>query len=249
MVNDESEYPSQSEEEYHFGEPESPSDYSEAAAAVKEKSSRRSSWNKLWMLLVVAALLFTLYKLFDVLVLSRAKRVQPITPVVTIPVKPQVPIVSPPPPAVSQPTIPSAVTDRIQSLEQQTTANQAAIDKLTTQVSDLQNALGNLTTQVTNIGDGVLAINSKLAAIEEAAAQKEERRRLLVRRRARPVPVYFVKAMVQGRAWLRTEGGGTITVKVGDNVPGYGVVRIIDTNQGILTLSSGAIIGYSPDDS
>lgn len=60
---------------------------------------------------------------------------------------------------------------------------------------------------------------------------------------------YYVKAMIQGRAWLVTgDGTSTVTVSSGDYLPGYGLVEDISPSQGIVTTSSGGIIQFNPAD-
>lgn len=235
------------EEEYHFGEPEtSPTNYSAAAAAVKGKSS--FSKNKLLLVIVLATVIFALYKLLDILIFSRTTPAKPITHTTTVvppPAPVQAPVAVTPAPVLA---IPSRVEDKLRDLDQQTTTNQTAIDKLSSQMTDLQNTLTGLTERMTSLNDAVTAINSRLEAQAQAAAAAMERRRMR-HVRVVPVPVYYVTAMVQGRAWLIGAGGRIITVRVGDDLPGYGTVRSIDPTQGVITLSTGAIIGYSPEDS
>lgn len=248
------------EEEYHFGEPEtSPTDYTAAAATpVKTKSSFAN--NKFLLFLILATVIFSIYKLLDILIFSRSStpptttitKTSTITPVPTpAPTPAAPPEPTPAPVALPQPaapTIPAQIEDRFHNVEQQASNNQAAIDKLTTQVTDMQTTLNTLTDRLSALSTTIETINTRLEA--QAAAEAAAKARLLVRRVHRvPAPVYFVKAMVQGRAWLITGSGHIITVRVGDDLPGYGTVRSIDHSQGIITLSSGAIIGYSPGDS
>lgn len=59
---------------------------------------------------------------------------------------------------------------------------------------------------------------------------------------------YFVKAMIQGRAWLITSDGATFTISSGDNLPGYGQILSIDPDKGVVMTSSGRVINYMPQD-
>lgn len=61
-------------------------------------------------------------------------------------------------------------------------------------------------------------------------------------------PSYVVRAIVPGRAWIETSLGGPISVSVGDQIPGMGVVKTLDPALGEVTLESGDVIKYGPDD-
>lgn len=71
---------------------------------------------------------------------------------------------------------------------------------------------------------------------------------MIERKKAAPKPVYYVRAIIPGRVWLTLQDGSTLTLGLGDKLAGYGVITAIDPSQGTITLSSGAIIGYNPDD-
>jgi hypothetical protein len=48
-----------------------------------------------------------------------------------------------------------------------------------------------------------------------------------------------LKAVLEGRAWLQDRTGATLTVAPGDTIPGVGVVRTIDADNGIVFLTNG----------
>lgn len=137
------------------------------------------------------------------------------------------------------------INERLSSIESQ---NQANLDKLSSQINELQNTVTNLDerlNKLSNIAQDLITQQQQIAAQKMAVKQKT----LIKKQVVIPKPIYYVRAVVPGRAWLETQHGKTITVSLGDNLPGYGVITAIDTNQGTLTTSLGAIIGYSPDDS
>ena len=55
-------------------------------------------------------------------------------------------------------------------------------------------------------------------------------------------PIYTVQAVIPGRAWLSTNDGSTLTVAVGDVVPGFGEVVSIDSMKGLVVTRSGQVI-------
>jgi hypothetical protein len=54
--------------------------------------------------------------------------------------------------------------------------------------------------------------------------------------------VYNVQAVVPGRAWLMNDAGKSVTVAVGDKLPGFGVVVDIDALNGVVVTSSGKLL-------
>ncbi len=54
--------------------------------------------------------------------------------------------------------------------------------------------------------------------------------------------VYNVQAVVPGRAWLMSEAGKSLTVAVGDSLPGLGVVVDIDSLNGVVLTSAGTLL-------
>jgi len=277
-MDNESFKPEQSEEEYHFGEAEaapasaafSATDAAPSKATVFERIKRKN----IFIAIIVIVLVLSVYKLLDVLFISTShdkahKSTNPTvvakpttitsapisapaptpTPVSTPTSMPAAPIAGAPgqqPAIPSQPpheAMPSAMADRLNTLEQQSAAAQAALDKLTTQMTDIQTSLSGLDSKIAAVSDALQKLVQQQQAVKQAQEQKKQTAK------AAPKPVFFVRAMIPGRAWLITQDGSTITVSVGDTIPGYGVVDTIDANQGTVTMSSGAIIGYSPNDS
>ena len=50
--------------------------------------------------------------------------------------------------------------------------------------------------------------------------------------------------MIHGRAWLQNKKGNTFTVKIGDKLKGYGKVKLIEPEQGVVITSSGDVIRF-----
>lgn len=244
----------QPEDEYHFTEHEEVEDFATASAPQPPEKPPRGGGlknRKILLFIGLIALAFALYKLLDILFTSRSTRTatKVATKPVNMPIVPEIqpkPI-APPPAVVEQPLPPSAQA-----------ANQATIDNLNKQVADLQNTLTALDSRLSDLTNTVNNIGNKapppveVAPVLEEAAPKRKRIGICgcgKARVARPIPIFYVKAMVQGRAWLLAGNGHIVTVAIGDQLPGYGIVRTIDTYEGTILMSSGAIIGYSPDDS
>lgn len=264
-----------SEEEYHFEDQEvTPPNYSQAAAEKPASASSRP--RKILTILGLIVLLFFGYKLWDIF--SSRNKVPPVVSRATVPlpaaqtpkpVTPTAPVI-PPPTAVVPAELPVTRTeriaeapsnDRLRMLEEQRANEAKEMEQLRDQMTQVQDMLGNLTTRLTNLGDTVQDLNGKIIAQREVVIPREIPTPIRVKRVRRrvsllsqqpliiPQPAYRVKAMIQGRAWLIGPGCRTITVKVGDELPGQGIVQIINPEQGTVTTSLGAIIEFSPYDS
>ncbi|MBA3536672.1 MAG: type IV secretion protein IcmG, partial [Tatlockia sp.] len=87
----------------------------------------------------------------------------------------------------------------------------------------------------------------EIVLLTEKAKPKPVRRRLIVK--SAPRLMYFIQAIIPGRAWLIATNGSTITVREGTRIAGWGVVKLIDPIQGRVLTSSGRIIRFSQRDS
>jgi intracellular multiplication protein IcmG len=63
-----------------------------------------------------------------------------------------------------------------------------------------------------------------------------------------PKMEYFVQAIIPGRAWIINEKGQAITVRVGSEIPGYGIVKEIDPPEGRVVMSSSKVFRFKHDD-
>ncbi len=97
---------------------------------------------------------------------------------------------------------------------------------------------------------GIDEQTQRLQTRQEAFLQKQQKAEMkrIQEKKLAPKPIYYVRAIIPGRVWLNLQDGSTLTLGLGDKLTGYGVITAIDPNQGTITLSSGAVIGYNPDD-
>ncbi|MFT3742034.1 MAG: hypothetical protein QM752_05085 [Gammaproteobacteria bacterium] len=103
-------------------------------------------------------------------------------------------------------------------------------------VDSLQKTIANLAASVENLSGQVQHLQAEQTAVKQAALAA--------------APGYSVKALITGRAWLQADGSDDlITLKVGDNLPGYGKITGIDPNAGTVATSAGPVFTYGPNDS
>lgn len=249
MANDTTKF-DPNEEEYHSSDTETPSVF--AASATNASPGKSSVFERLKRKNILIALgviivIFVVYKIIDVAFTPSTSRTR-----ISAPAQQMVmtPISNAPTAQVSQQPIAAAPVDnRLNALEQQGNNNQAGIDKLNTEMADVQNTLAAMNAKLTDLTTAMQAVTAQYAEQQERLKMQEAAKHAKVSRRHWAVrPIYYVRALVPGRAWLSTKNGGTVTVGLGGNLPGYGIVQVIDTNQGTVTTSTGAIIGYNPGD-
>lgn len=173
--------------------------------------------------------------------IQSAPKVQPITPVA--------PVTS----AVSSSEMDS-LKSKLQSMEQTESTLQS-------QVSSLNNQLVSVNTNLNTLAEKLVQLNQQLTDMRRMVQEQADHILILKEQTKksakttkriyphRPAVVYYLKAVIPGRAWLMTNAGSTMTVRVGTPIPGYGVVRFIDAIQGRVLTSSGQLIRFSQDDS
>ncbi len=173
-------------------------------------------------------------------------KVQPITPIEPIT------------PTVNQTT---ALNNDVDSLKAKVMSMEQTESTLQSQVSSLNNQLVSVNTNLNTLSEKLVQLNQQLADMRHVVQEQAEHVLILkeqAKKRVKatkriyphgPAVVYYLNAVIPGRAWLITNAGSTMTVRVGTPIPGYGVVRFIDAIQGRVLTSSGKLIRFSQDDS
>lgn len=118
---------------------------------------------------------------------------------------------------------------RLLSLEQKIAALNSGLEQL-------QDSMDEVSTQV-----------KENKALEKAFIGFQKNQKISKDKQVRQLKQFFVQAVIPGRAWLHGADGSTLTVTVGDEVPGYGRVVSIDAYSGAVTMSSGVQIQYGMD--
>jgi intracellular multiplication protein IcmG len=139
-----------------------------------------------------------------------------------------------------------ALVNRFKHLEQEQREFQSHLQAFDSDLNDIKSTLADLNSRIADINDQTQLLHSQ----QEAFLQKQKKAQIkrIERKKAAPKPVYYVRAIIPGRVWLTLQDGSTVTLGLGDKLAGYGVITAINPSQGTITLSSGAIIGYNPDD-
>ncbi len=213
----------------------------------------------------IVIVIMVLYKIIGSI--YSEKKAETNAPIAPIPVTQQTPAPSPAPtpvPVETQPT-PSVtetqkpgldikVNQKLSTLELTQQNMRSEVSSVNDQITGLSQNVNTLVTKMSEL-NGVIANLS--AKVEE---QSRELEKLTIQRTvakvihhqptmAHPRIKYFIQAVIPGRAWLIASNGTTLTVREGTIIAGYGIVKLIDPNQGRVLTSSGQVIRFSQEDS
>lgn len=150
----------------------------------------------------------------------------------------------------------SEVKQKIGSIETNQQNLQSEVSSLSHQISNVSTNIDTLNTQITKLNQIISDLTNQVVKQSEEISVLMERTKpkLIKRRIIRPISenlqiLYHINAVIPGRAWLIGTNGSTLTVREGTKVPGYGVVKLIDSMEGRVLTSSGRVIKFSQEDS
>ena len=143
-----------------------------------------------------------------------------------------------------------ATTSQLDSLKADTKEANEATTKLQNQIQDMQSQVSQTASQQAALNKSMLALvqevkhlSDKLQAEHTAPAAKKATKSAPVRHIS-----FHLRAIVPGRAWIVSSDGLSQSVSVGDSVPQYGRVKVVDANRGMVLTSSGKVIDYGIND-
>ncbi len=178
--------------------------------------------------------------------------------ITSVPTPVSTPVVTP---TVTQPSQPVVTTttdndlkQKVSTIEQTQQTVRAEVNSVGEQVGTVNNNINNLNTQIANLNHVIENLT------KQVAKQSEEINILMKRSQPKvvhkiqtkirlPRTIYYIQAVIPGRAWLIGTNGSTLTVREGTKIAGYGIVKLIDSLQGRVLTSSGQVIRFSQEDS
>lgn len=225
-------------------------------------------------LIAVGAIVFAMlmYKFIGGMLSGKSTPAPPkVPPVVEVPqppAPPQQPAQTqiPPEPIAAQPEPVSPVPQVNNSeLQKKVDSIESAQQNMQSDISSVNQQVGSVNTNVNSLGSEITKLNQMISELSNQLAKQNEEIIVLMERTkpkpikimARPVQpnmlnepiIYYINAVIPGRAWLIGTNGSTITVREGTKIPGYGIVKLIDSMQGRVLTSSGRVIRFNQDDS
>jgi hypothetical protein len=274
MANDSKQY---QEEEYLFSEDEhaDPLSPGEPSADIPGVTSEKQTFfsgarKNIFIGLALLIVIYIVYKVISSFFVSNDVRQMPSIPnqqtQTTMPTTPTAgtsTVVSNQP--STTPTVPEGASlhdavnyyNQNRQDEQQVSQLSDTVQNIGQQVNNLQNTTQDLQSTVDSINAQLTQVNTALTALTNQM-QIQENRWVQMQKKAKPKRVahtvvvkrdaYQTLAVIPGRAWLKSSRGATITVGVGSSIPGYGTVTNINTQTGVIMMSSGSSIQYAPND-
>lgn len=162
---------------------------------------------------------------------------------------------------ISQPTQPVVTTTTDNDLKQKVSAIEQVQQTVRAEVSSVGEQVGTVNTNINNLNTQITNLNHVIENLtNQVAKQSEEINILMARSQPKvvhkiqtkiriPRTIYYIQAVIPGRAWLIGTNGSTLTVREGTKIAGYGIVKLIDSMQGRVLTSSGQVIKFSQEDS
>lgn len=190
---------------------------------------------------------------------SSQTTVTPIAQVTPQPVQTTITPTPTPTPIIQQPqpvttTNDNDINQKVSAIELSQQTVKAEVSSVGQQVGTVNNNINNLNAQIANLNQVIGNLSTQVAK------QSAEINMLMARYRPKPVKrviqqirvqrvIYYIQAVIPGRAWLIGSNGSTLTVREGTKIAGYGIVKLIDSMQGRVLTSSGQVIRFSQEDS
>ncbi|KTD05650.1 type IVB secretion system protein IcmG/DotF [Fluoribacter gormanii] len=177
---------------------------------------------------------------------------QPVTQIPPEPVQPK-PVVQQQPPVVQVNN--AALEQKVASIEASQQSVQSEVSSMNQQVGNVNNNVNALNAQITKLNQMISDLNNQVVKQSEVINVLIERtkpkpvKKIIRPRPLAPQIIYYINAVIPGRAWLIGTNGSTLTVREGTKIAGYGTVKLIDSMQGRVLTSSGRVIRFSQEDS
>jgi len=164
------------------------------------------------------------------------------------------------PEAPPEPTVSTNVEDNLkkrigaleigqQNLRSEMNEVKDEMNSLNSNVNEISEQLTRLNQAITQLSSQLEEQSTKINNLRVRIKRKAVQRPKVVKRVYKKPVIYYIQAVIPGRAWLIASNGSTITVSEGSKVRGYGVVKLIDPIQGKVLTSSGKTIRFSPKES
>ena len=173
---------------------------------------------------------------------------------------PEVPVaqpIQPIMPVVEQPkaSLDSEVNQKLSSLETMQNTMRSDLDSANNQLNTMSQNLNTAISKMSELNNLISTLSAKVdqqsRELEQMTTRREQVKKMhhAAKKTSHSHLKYYIQAVIPGRAWLIATNGSTLTVSEGTLIPGYGMVKLIDQNQGRVLTSSGQIIRFSQQDS
>jgi len=136
------------------------------------------------------------------------------------------------------------VQQKLDILAQRAESNTEKVEKINDAVKQNQIGLVNLNHTVNTLDNTVQKLDNSMQQLVAAKTKPVKK----VKKVTAPTFIYHVKAIVPGLAWLESSDGNTVAVRIGQELPGYGAIKLISPKDGMVITTSGSVIQYGVND-
>lgn len=152
-------------------------------------------------------------------------------------------------------TIDSELSQKLSTLDGVQNSMRSDLDSVNNQLNGMNQNLNSVIAKMAELNTLITNLSQKVdqqsRELEQMAIRREHAKRIshVSKKTAHATLKYYIQAVIPGRAWLIGTNGTTLTVSEGTLIHGYGMVKLIDPNQGRVLTSSGQVIRFSQQDS
>ncbi|OGT64964.1 MAG: hypothetical protein A3J38_02905 [Gammaproteobacteria bacterium RIFCSPHIGHO2_12_FULL_45_9] len=127
----------------------------------------------------------------------------------------------------------------LSALRSELASERASVEHLSQTVLSMKTQLDEAVEHENEMRQAILSLMRKVDTLKSSSAHTTKPTHELT---------FEVQALLPGRAWVLGSNGQTLSLAIGDMVPGYGYVKVIDTARGVVETTSGKTIGYGQND-
>ncbi len=213
-------------------------------------------------LLVVIVFAMVAYKLVALILADKGRVVvAPPNKPVQVQTKAVQPVVQKPVVVETKPMVVAEITQKNDDvMQQKLSAVALAQDNMRSEMMNATDKIAAMGAVLNELNAKIIDLNQHMDDLRKAIDNQEQKIEPLIHRPMvvkkhkahrvhAPMMVYYLQALIPGRAWLIADNGTTVTVRKGSRLQGYGVIKAIDPVEGLVRTSSGKIIRFSQADS
>ena len=117
------------------------------------------------------------------------------------------------------------------------------VDQLSSRLNNYDTQMVDVTNSLQQLDSQLQDLTNKIDLLSEAVTKLTPKKKVEKKPQG-PLKMFFLRAIIDGRAWIRQGISDNMTVKVGDSVDTYGKVTGIYPEEGMVTTSSGRNIVF-----
>jgi hypothetical protein len=139
---------------------------------------------------------------------------------------------------------------QMRELASQSVQNKRNVTVLTRNMQQMQQSMQSINDVVVQLTDEVTNLTQQVKQLQASPSHGTAAEKNGQISSAPKLKIYHITAMVPGRAWVKSEGNSqAVTVRIGDELPTYGKVVSIDSDNGVVATESGRMIQFGDNDS